>query len=542
MIETPQPKQLADGDSIFVSVESREAPSHIAGLALLDPSTSSSFSFDRYLKTLAERIELVPRFKWKLKEIPLGLDRAYWVEDSDFDAREHVQRVAVPQPGDRAALARLAGYLHEQPLDRSRPLWESWWIEGIERDRVAILLKIHHSLMDGQSGIGLTEVLMDLKPEPGRRPAPSKDMLEPPPRSPKVWEIAQRAVENGFRRQSRLANHTGRAARDLLKNLWEISEGPPAPKTSHASFNRRLSRHREFAFATLPLAPLRDAKKHFGVKMNDVLLEIVSSSLRRGLEKTDELPDKSLVALCPVSLREPGDQSFGNQITSMAVSLATHLPDPCARLKAICFSAEQAKRRAREGAFEILTALGESLPPAALQLITKTLHKASNQVPLPANLVFSNVRGLPVATYMAGARVEELYPMSMLQVANGMNVTAVTHDDQVDFGFLVDPNLIPDPWIFAEGVQSALEELENASEHLASRPDTRPDKANEPASGLPNPSESSSNSEEDPIDSPDRVGSETEIVLESAKEAEPLDMSLVMAGLNRPQIVRDGAV
>ena len=136
---------------------------------------------------------------------------------------------------------------------------------------------------------------------------------------------------------------------------------------------------------------------------------------------------------------------------------------------------------------------------------------------------------------MAGARVEELYPMSMLQVANGMNVTAVTHDDQVDFGFLVDPNLIPDPWVFAEGVQGALEELENASEHLASQPD-------EPTSDLPSPSESSSNSEEEPIDSSDRAGSETEIALESAEEAEPLDMSLVMAGLNRPQIVRDEAV
>ena len=199
-------------------------------------------------------------------------------------------------------------------------------------------------------------------------------------------------------------------------------------------------------------------------------------------------------------------------------------------------SAIRAKgRRAREGAFEILTALGESLPPAALQLITKTLHKASNQVPLPANLVFSNVRGLPVATYMAGARVEEMYPMSMLQVANGMNVTAVTHDDQVDFGFLVDPNQVPDPWVFAEGVQGALEELENASEHLASQPD-------EPTSDLPSPSESSSNSEEEPIDSSDRAGSEAEIALESAEEAEPLDMSLVMAGLNRPQIVRDEAV
>ena len=534
MTESPQIRQLTDGDSIFVSVESLEAPSHIAGLALLDPSTSSSFCFERFLDNLSERIDLVPRFKWKLKEVPLGLDRAYWVEDPSFDARQHVRRVAVPKPGDRAALARLAGFLHGQPLDRSRPLWESWWIEGIEDDRVAILMKIHHSLMDGQSGIGLTEVLMDLSPEPKHPAVPSEDMQDPPPRSPRVWEVARRVVENGLRRQNRLAVHAGRAARDLMKYLNKTSYGPPAPKIPRASFNHRLSRQREFAFATIPLEPLRNAKKHFNVKMNDILLEIVSSTLRRGLRKMGDLPSRSLVALCPVSLRGPVDQSLGNQITSMPVTLATNLADPCARLAAIRFSAEQAKRRAREGGFEILTALGESLPPAALQLVTRMLHSVSDRVPLPANLVFSNVRGLPIATYMAGARVEELYPMSMLQVANGMNVTAVTHDDQVDFGFLVDPKLIPDPWIFADGIAGALEELELAtadtlSRHAAAQ---EPPKvlATEPKPESTNGAESSEPSE------PASSGPEIET------EPDPLDLSLIMASLDRTRSVLNEAV
>ena len=534
MSVTPQIRQLADGDSIFVSVESLEAPSHIAGLALLDPSTSSSFCFERFLDNLSERIDLVPRFKWKLKEVPLGLDQAYWVEDSTFDTRQHVQRVAVPKPGGRAALARLAGFLHAQPLDRSRPLWESWWIEGIEDGRVAILMKIHHSLMDGQSGIGLTEVLMDLSPDPDRWTAPPKDMQDAPPRSPRVWEVARRAVGNGLRRPSRLAIHAGRAARDFMHNLQETTYGPPAPKIPRVSFNRRLSRYREFAFATLPLGPLRDAKKYFDVKMNDILLEIVSSSLRYGLRKTGDLPDRSLVALCPVSLREPGDQSFGNQLSSMPVTLATNLSDPCARLAAIRFSAEQAKRRARDGAFEIITALGESLPPAALQLLTKTLHSASARVPLPANLVFSNVRGLPIPTYMAGARVEELYPMSMLQVANGMNVTAVTHDDQVDFGFLVDPKLIPDPWVFADGVPGALEELELATTDTLSRYAT----ALEPKKGPPNDSEpeSTNGAELSGLPEIDPSGPEIEA------EPDPLDLSLIMAGLDRTRSARSGVV
>ena len=155
--ERRQIRQLAEGDAVFVSMETDEAPSHIAALTILDPSTSSSFGFERYLETLGERIGLVPRFTWKLREVPLGLDRAYWVWDPDFDVSKHVQRVAAPAPGDRATLGRLAGLLHAQALDRSRALWESWWIEGIEGGRVAILMKIHHCLMDGQAGIGLSD-------------------------------------------------------------------------------------------------------------------------------------------------------------------------------------------------------------------------------------------------------------------------------------------------------------------------------------------------------------------------------------------------
>ncbi len=531
MSEPRQIRQLGDSDAVFVSMETDEAPSHIAALTLLDPSTSSSFGFERFLETLSERIDLLPRFKWKLREVPLGLDRAYWVEDPGFAASKHVQRVAVPAPGDRAALARLAGLLHARALDRSRPLWECWWIEGIENNRIAILMKIHHCLMDGQSGIGLTEVLMDLSPEPEGRVSPSEDMREAPPRSPLIWEIARGAVENGIRRQGRLAMHAARAARDYFQNFSETSAPSPDSKIPRVSFNRRLSRDREFAFTTLPLQRLRDTKKHFDVKMNDILLEIVSSTVRRGLRQLGDLPTTSLVALCPISLREPGDQSFGNQITSMPVTLATNLADPRERLAIIHASAEHAKQQAREGAFEYITALAESLAPGALRFVMRAAHGVSDYVPIPANFVFSNIRGLPLPTYMAGARVEELYPMSMLQVANGLNVTAVTHDDQVDFGFLVDPKLIPDPWIFAKGVRGALEELEAATQKLASRPiaaktlTTRPPVATRPKSEF--------------TGRPGGVLREAGPGPEIVPESDPLDLSLLMASLDRIRSARE---
>ena len=493
--------QLADGDAVFVAMETPEAPCHIAGLTILDPATSPRFGFESFLSVLAERIALIPRFHWRIREVPLGLDCAYWVEDPSFDVRGHVQRIALAAPGDRATLARLASFLHAQPLDRARPLWECWWIEGLHDGRVAILIKLHHCLVDGQSGIGLSEILMDLSPEPGQTPIAAAAVAAEAsrPRPPDPWEIGRRVVENGLRRQARMALHAGRALRDLARiptalpralartmPIAQATAGRDEPRIPRVAWNgNRLSRHREFAFTSLSLSPLREIKKHFGVKLNDVLLAVVGGVLRSVLLERGELPEGSLVALCPVSLREAGDQRMGNQLTSMPVTLATHLSDPVERLRAIHASASDAKQRTRDGAFEFITALGESLAPAALHLVMQAAHKLPRLAPMPGNLVCSNVRGLPIPTYMAGARVLELYPMSMLQVGSGMNLTAVSHDDQVDFGFLVDPKLVPDPWLFADRLPEVLAELEAAVERLAAPPRPRAPRVELPPPGEP---------------------------------------------------------
>lgn len=517
-----RPKQLSDGDAVFLSVESPEAPSHIAGLTILDPSSCPEFGFDRYLEILAERINLVSRFKWKLFEPPLGFDRAYWVEDEHFDIADHVHRVSVPKPGDRAALAKLVSQIHAEPLDRSRPLWETWWIEGLWDRRIATMLKFHHCLMDGQSGIGLSEILMDLSPEPARNPQATGDADEEQPRRPEIWEMGRAALTNGLRIPQALATHSRRAvAQGLSRVLYPRSPAVP-PAVPRVPFNGRLTRRRSIAFASIPLGPVREAKKHFNVTINDVLLEIVSSSLRRGLMENGDLPEEAVVGLCPVSLRRSGDQSFGNQISSMPVSLATHIEDVASRLAAIHESAEAAKRRLEAGALETLAALGECLVPGALKLLTRVAHGFPSLLPLPANLVISNVRGLPVPVYMAGARVEELYPISMLQVANGMNVTAVSHDDQVDFGFLVDSTLVRDPWIYADGVHDALRELEAA---VAAHSDPRPSDA---ASALPNSSRSArkqpiaTTHDSEPGLRPDAL----------AYETEPLSLQLMISELS----------
>jgi WS/DGAT/MGAT family acyltransferase len=260
-------------------------------------------------------------------------------------------------------------------------------------------------------------------------------------------------------------------------------------------------------------------KKHFDVTMNDVLLAIVGSSLRQGLIKEGDLPREPIVGLCPVSLRRNGDQSFGNQISSMPVSLATNLESAPKRLMAIHASAEAAKRRLEDGAFETFAALSECLVPGALRLLTRAAHGFPSLLPLPANLVISNVRGLPVPMYLAGARVEELYPMSMLQVANGMNVTVISHDGRVDFGFLVDSKLVRDPWAYADGVHTAFRELEAVV--LAHSKTREPDAD----SALPTPAISNGDSRRDSDSEPQEPDASP------AFDVEPLNLQLMISEL-----------
>jgi WS/DGAT/MGAT family acyltransferase len=375
--------------------------------------------------------------------------------------------------------------------------------------------------MDGEAGIGLSEILMDLSPDPARNPQVPEDSRETRPRRPALWEMGRAALANGLQIPKALAVHSRRVVADGLSRVFEADSAAKPPRVPRVPFNGRLTRQRAFAFASLPLGPLRDAKKHFDVTMNDVLLEIVASSLRHVLIEQGDLPDAAVVGLCPVSLRRDGDQSFGNQISSMPVSLATHLEDVPSRLAAIHESAQAAKQRLERGAFETLTALGQCLVPGALRLLTRVAHGFPARLPLPGNLVISNVRGLSVPMYLAGARVAELYPISMLQVANGMNVTAVSHDDQVDFGFLVDSKLVGDPWVYADGVHAALRELEAAVASRSKMPDPDPDPAR-PASRPPSGVE-----ERAPMGA---VGGAIEADA-SEDEVEPLDLQLMISEL-----------
>jgi diacylglycerol O-acyltransferase len=454
-----EPKQLTDGDAIFLSMETPAAGGHVGALMLLEPPGDEPIDFEHVRKHVISRVALVPRFSWKLQSVPLGADRPYWVEAPEFDPRDHIIRTAIPTPGTMQQLTSLVGRLHAQPMDRTRPLWEVWCIEGLEGGRVAIYQKTHHCLVDGSGGTGLAEIMADLSPDATSPPIVPDGFNEAPPAPPSAIELAKRALSNAVSRPSRLANHLARGVRQWVGSLGEEDD----EGVERLSFNRNISRKRSIATASIKLERVLDLKKHFDVKVNDVVLEIVGSATNRWLRDEGRKSDRPIFAMCPISTR--GDENgLGNQITNMTVSLATNLADPAARLAKIHENSTAAKLGVEKGSFDWMAIMGESLAPGAAEWMMKAADLAGDLGPLPGNFVVSNVRATPVPLYMAGARIVSIMPLSMLTVGQGLNFTVVSYCDHIDVGILVDPELVPDPWALADYLPTALEELEAAAE------------------------------------------------------------------------------
>lgn len=451
-------QQLTPLDAAFLAVETPVVFGHTGGITVLDPSEAEGFGFERLQEVVAERIRLAPRFAWKLREVPLGLDRPWWVEDPDFDVARHMRRIAVPSPGGIRELAELASDLFARPLDRRRPLWEIWWIEGVADGRVALMMKTHHCVMDGVAGAGLGRLLCDLEPRPAPRPAPRRS---PGPRAPGDWAVALRAASNLVRGPLVGARAALDAGVDLVRGLVARGELPPLPgDVPLVSWNGLIGPRRGFACSTVPLAEVKAVAKHFEATVNDVLLALTASALRRHLRASHELPGRSLVAAVAASLRAEGDTSLGNQLSYVSVPLATEVADPVERLRRIHAASDAAKARLRGSGVDVFSLLG-AMPPALTSLAMRLATPAFGAI--AGNLVVSTVRATPVPLYVAGARLETMYPMSLLAPGQGLNTTAVSYLGKVDFGFTVDPDLVPDPWRIADAIPVALEELVRAS-------------------------------------------------------------------------------
>jgi WS/DGAT/MGAT family acyltransferase len=454
-------EQLPGSDAVFLALETPTTHAHIGAVAVLSPA-SESFGFERFCKNLEERMKLAPRFTKRLREVPLGLDRPYFV-DADFDITNHVRRIAVPSPGSLRDLADLVSALYPAKLDRRLPLWEMWWIEGLEDDRVALFSKTHHALIDGASGIGLAELMCDLKPDPKPRKPEKKTRKKKALAEPTDFELYLRGLWQSFGTPWRVTRYLGQAAWRGAAALPFVREGKLAMAGPKLSFNADISARRAVGWTTVSLSDVRAIKKHFDVKVNDVVLELCGSAVRRYLKAFDEMPEESLVVSVPVSTRSEGDKELGNQVGSMMVSWATDIEDPVERLKQIHQNTTEAKEMGKAMRARDIQAMGDTVSPAVLNLAYRMISATAAMMPASANAVVSNVPGAPVPIYMAGGLVEATYPISIIMPGMGLNVTVVSYLDRVDFGFTVDPELVEDPWFLAEGVPLALEELKAAA-------------------------------------------------------------------------------
>jgi diacylglycerol O-acyltransferase / wax synthase len=481
-------RQLSSLDAQFLAVESARIFGHVAFLGIYDPSTAPEGRLDMESVTrlLEERMHLLPPLKWRLVEVPLGLDLPYWIEDPDFDLDFHVRETAVPPPGDDRQLAETVSRIFGRPLDRGRPLWEFYVIHGLAGGRVGVLTKIHHSVVDGISGNEIMATLLD--PEPTGRIIPAV-----PPRPPAAAVPSDRSML--FRGLRGLPRQPFRALRTLPSTAAGFTDLPGAnalpgvPTLSHAysrlrrtfgsdestgvlevttarppktPFNGPVSAHRRFAFGSLPLDTVRAVRREFGTTVNDVVVTICAGAVREWLLERDALPDEPLVAMIPMSVRKRDEKqgTWGNRISMMIVPIPTNEPDPRRRLERTHELLRSAKERHSALPASLLTDATAFIPPAVAALAARNTVDILSRTRPPLNLVISNVPGPRSSLYCAGAELQANFPVSVIVDGVGLNITVVSYKDRVDFGIIGDREQIDDAWAFLEGAAHALRELE----------------------------------------------------------------------------------
>jgi diacylglycerol O-acyltransferase len=470
-------RQLTSLDAQFLALESPRQTGHVGGLAILDPDSRPDRKFDAAAlrALLEERLPLLPPFRWRLAEVPLGLDYPYWVDDEDFDLDYHVRELALPKPGSDKQLADQVARIQSRPLDRARPLWEIYVIGGLKSGHVALLTKIHHAVIDGISGAEIMGLLLDFAPEGRELPeASSNDAAG----APSGMEMLARGLLG-------VPRYPLRALRSLPRTIPNIDETPfgvlpgaatlsritgmltgsdrqraglRAPKTA---FSGQVSPHRRFAFGKLSLDDVKAAKNAHGSTVNDVVVTICAGAVRRWLVKHDDLPDEPLIAQIPVSVRTD-DQigTYGNRIMLMAAPLFTNEPDPVRRLQLHHEALADMKERHKALPAELLQDANHFIPPAVFARAAQATFRLSTSVGRPTwNLVISNVPGVQIPLYLAGARLVANYPVSVITDGMGLNITVMSYDGDLDFGIIADRDQMPDLWSLMKWLQEELDQL-----------------------------------------------------------------------------------
>jgi diacylglycerol O-acyltransferase len=437
--------RLTAVDAAFLAQEGPNSHMHIGAVALFEGPAPAYRDFVNHIRG---RLHLVPRYRQKLAVPPFETGRPLWVDDATFNLEYHVRHTALPGPGTEEQLRALAARIHSQRLDRAKPLWELWLVQGLEDGRFALISKTHHAVVDGIAGVDLATVIFDFSPVP--QPVPHEGEPWSPQSEPSAAQLAARGLVGLVRTPFELAGRAAGAvtrpqttletAREAVEGVAEVAwaglnPAPPSP------LNVPIGPHRRIAFVRCELADFKLVKNAFGGTINDVVLTVVAGGLRRWLQTRGvRVEGLELRGLVPVSTRTKDEAHHaGNRLTVMRGPLPVYIEDPVARLKVVRRAMDGLKESKQAVGAEVLTSLEQFAPPTILAQASR-LNFSTRLF----NLLVTNVPGPQMPLYVLGRELQDLYPVAFLPRDHALAVAIMSYNGGLDFGLLADYDAVPD--------------------------------------------------------------------------------------------------
>ena len=461
--------RLSALDALFLYMETSETPMHVASVTIFKPASPQEDLFARFREHTAARLHLLPSSHRRLAPTPLGIDHPAWAVDETIDLDYHIRHAALPWPGGMAELRALVAQLHAIPLDRSRPLWEYHFIEGLEGGGFAVYAKTHHSAMDEIAGMATLDVMFNSSPDEDRG-AVLRRVVPPDVELSDAIELTSTAIGDFVRQGWRAVKSLPSAARTLAqvsphfvrdaRFLYRyVKDMPRTP------FNRVISGRRVYATCSLPLAKVKALGKSRGVTVNDVVLALCAGSLRRYLIEHAALPDKPLAAGVPASLRAPGDAKLNNQVVFTLSNLPTDVAEPLPRLVASQTAAQEAKNLFADMRNLVSTNISILGAPLAVMGFVRLWAGArgANYLKPFFNVVISNVPGPRRPMYCVAAPATHYFPVSIPYHGCALNITVQSYCDTLDFGLIACAETVPDAQTIADYVAEDFAAMEKAA-------------------------------------------------------------------------------
>jgi len=456
--------RLTGLDSSFLHLERDSAHMHVAGCSVF---AGPAPPYDDLVEAIESRLHLVPRYRQRLAFVPFGQGRPVWVDDPYFNLRYHVRHTALPRPGGETELKRLAGRVFSQALDRSRPLWELWLVEGLAGERFAVLSKTHHALVDGISGVDIATVLFDASPDPlpvappdhewDARPLPSRAQLLADALLERATVPAEvmRGARATLRGPRTVARRAGRSLGSVGSLAWSGAKAaPPSP------FNQRIGPHRRFTWVRADLGQFKAIKNSLGGTVNDVVLAVVAGALGRYMRLHGRsTAGVALRAMVPVSVRADIERgALGNRVAAMWATLPVGESDPVERLHAVSEEMADVKQSGQAVGAEILTAVSGFAPPTIMAQAARL--QARQRL---FNLVVTNVPGPQFPLYLLGRELEAIYPMVPLAENTALGIALLSYNGQLNFGLVGDYDALADLEVLGDELRSSIDELAAAA-------------------------------------------------------------------------------